>query len=315
MIRVSRPDPGAPTVLADRKGKGSTETARAIRFFRKRKRAASFPFEAYRDEAVKAALERLFRGKCAYCECRYVATQPVDVEHWRPKGAVEVEIVDAKGNRKVRKARGYYWLAAEWTNLLPSCIDCNRQRQQVLMPSGEVRLLGKGNRFPLRDERRRAVAPGPADLQGEEPLLLNPCTDEPALHLEHMGDAVFRAREESPGQPSRMGEISIEVYALNRTALVQERRELLLRIEQRAHTIQQLALLLGRKLPARERTLVEDLLSHEWNALLDFTDDSREFSFLAKHVVGEFVATLTSPGRAAFSVVPAVARARWAARS
>ena len=95
-----------------------------------------------------------------------------------------------------------------------------------------------------------------------------------------------------------MGEISIEVYALNRTALVQERRELLLRIEQRAHTIQQLALLLGRQLPARERTLVEDLLIHEWNALLDFTDDSREFSFLAKRVVGEFVATLTSRGLA-----------------
>ena len=55
-------------------------------------------FNAYGNDAVKAALEKLFHGKCSYCESHYSATQPIDVEHYRPKNV----------------GTGYFWMAAVW---------------------------------------------------------------------------------------------------------------------------------------------------------------------------------------------------------
>jgi hypothetical protein len=40
---------------------------------------------------------------------------------------------------------GYYWLAYEWTNLLPSCYDCNSFRRHGTMKAGP----GKNERFPV----------------------------------------------------------------------------------------------------------------------------------------------------------------------
>ena len=42
----------------------------------------------YADDRVKAALEELFYGKCAYCESDILAAFDWDVEHFRPKGRV-----------------------------------------------------------------------------------------------------------------------------------------------------------------------------------------------------------------------------------
>ena len=80
----------------------------------------AFEFHAYKADEVKRRLEDLFHGKCAYCESFYAAQAPVDIEHYRPKGAVEDD----------PDHPGYWWLAMAWENLLPSCIDCNRRRRQ-----------------------------------------------------------------------------------------------------------------------------------------------------------------------------------------
>src|SRR5688500_1280853 len=99
---------------------GGRERARAIAFYAdEANRDESFDFRAYGHDDVKLELERMFHQKCAYCESDYGATEPVDVEHYRPKGA----FLRPDGSLS---NPGYYWLAAEWTNLLPSCIDCNR---------------------------------------------------------------------------------------------------------------------------------------------------------------------------------------------
>ncbi|WP_314961798.1 hypothetical protein [Bradyrhizobium cosmicum] len=74
----------------------------------------AFPFQAYKAEGVKKRLEELFHGKCAYCESLYASQAPVDVEHYRPKGRVKDEHAHP----------GYWWLASEWTNLLPASITC-----------------------------------------------------------------------------------------------------------------------------------------------------------------------------------------------
>ncbi|THK36771.1 endonuclease [Ensifer sp. MPMI2T] len=203
---------------------------------KKKKKEDSFDFSAYSDEAVKYALDKLFFGKCAYCESRYANQAPVDVEHYRPKGRIAGDADHP----------GYWWLAMVWENLLPSCIDCNRRRWQDLpvIPTSLEQLLaapemqgakaslGKQDLFPIAgNARATADAPG----IDEQPDLINPCVDNPDDHL------VFHIDRKDPlglvlptfkeGTPSRRGLTSIHVYGLNRLGLVQERTRVLRKLE------------------------------------------------------------------------------------
>lgn len=114
----------------------------------------------YGDKSVVNKLLAIYHHKCAYCES--YEPEP-EVEHYRPKKRVTGEV-----------HHGYYWLCYEWSNLLPACHDCNKQRS-------------KGNHFPV--EGSRMISPvfngAVIDLAenlltsrsldtNEVPLLLNP---------------------------------------------------------------------------------------------------------------------------------------------
>ena len=131
----------------------------------------------------------LFGGKCAYCESAPRDTSSGDVEHFRPKRGVTGE----------PDHPGYYWLAYDFTNFLPSCELCNRA-------------AGKRNYFPVKGQR--VVVPGPVDQ--EEPLLINPLLENPGRHLEFtkLGTVGGRTPE---------GKTSEEIYDLNRSQLVTAR--------------------------------------------------------------------------------------------
>jgi len=73
----------------------------------------------YRHPAVKAALVRMFHGKCAYCESKVTVVTYGAIEHFRPKGDPL-----------------YTHLTFDWNNLLLSCDICNDAEH-------------KGARFPL----------------------------------------------------------------------------------------------------------------------------------------------------------------------
>ena len=64
--------------------------------------------DKYRQKEVKDALERIFYGKCAYCESQVTTTGYGDIEHFCPK----------RNPRCVN-------LTFEWKNLLLSCEKCN----------------------------------------------------------------------------------------------------------------------------------------------------------------------------------------------
>eukprot|EP01034_Spumella_vulgaris_P009128 gene9128-11597_t len=121
MRAAPRGPQAAPACLdqPDKKGLNERDRARAHQQSTDPKKG-SFEFAAYKHEEVKRRLDALFHGKCAYCETFYSASAPVDVEHYRPKGAVSEN----------PNHPGYWWLAMSWDNLLPSCIDCNRKRNQ-----------------------------------------------------------------------------------------------------------------------------------------------------------------------------------------
>jgi len=271
MRRVDRADVGAPASLIGPGRAGPAELARARTFFNgpiqydSKGRRKSFPFAAYKGEDVRKCLDLIFHGKCAYCEARYEIVGPVDIEHYRPKGAVDGDAAH----------RGYWWLGAAWENLLPSCIDCNRRRYQFT--PRDLRSLtamaepwhrggfvsvktGKDASFPIAGARLTTETPARARssiLASEEALLLNPCDDDPREHLrywidrsEPLGLVLPKA---APGAPAALpeltddadaiiaharnadvsvkGAVSIQTYGLNRLGLVQERTRLLRRLE------------------------------------------------------------------------------------
>lgn len=176
-----------------------------------------FKFSVYQLKKVRDAVYDAFGGVCAYCEA---PVPSIEVEHFRPKGSVRTE-----GGPQ---SPGYYWLAATWENLLPSCHDCNTDLWKMY-PDGKWRKAGKGTWFPLEDESARATRPG--EEEHEQPLLLHPYEDEPAEHLEFAEEGVLRARVGEDGEPSRRGEVTIERLGLNRRGLAEARRHRELLIE------------------------------------------------------------------------------------
>lgn len=166
--------------------------------------------DLYKDPSVKAALEELFRDKCAYCETAGFAGFSWDVEHFRPKGRV----AEAVGHP------GYYWLAYTWENLYPSCVLCNQRRKdQPTYADPTTRpALGKTDQFPIADDTCRAWTPtDPISL--ETPLLLDPCSDQPEQHLRF--DATGKV---SALNGSDKGDATIRVFGLNRRRLVRSRQ-------------------------------------------------------------------------------------------
>lgn len=147
----------------------------------------------YGTDVVKRTLKTDQHGKCAFCEAIFDANVAGDVEHYRPKGAIDT----AAGRVKP----GYYWLGYVWSNLSYACPDCNGYRKRA--------------RFPLRQEAARALDHH-GDLAAEAPLLLDPYgAENPRDHI------VFRG--EAPEGLTDEGSETIAVLGLDRTALARDR--------------------------------------------------------------------------------------------
>lgn len=213
MIKVNRTSVHTPEHLAGEASPGHAETQANLAAIAEGQKPK---FAAYKHGSVKSTLNALFGRKCAYCESLTLGTQPGDVEHYRPKA--KVAVVDERTGEITMK-RGYPFLAASWDNLLPSCIDCNRPRTQPEY-DGAMRVIGKSNFFPLAVEDNRAGAL--EELGNEEPLLLDPCVDNPHEHLEFNDDGSIEARQ-IDGEPSRKGLATIHYCGLARAELLQMR--------------------------------------------------------------------------------------------
>jgi hypothetical protein len=202
--------------------------------------AAKFKYEF--DEKIWGDLKdwlllNVFNNKCAYCETP-VGRSQFHAEHFRPKGQVKtkkqvVTIQTLEGQQFDHP--GYFWLAYNWENLLPSCALCNTVK-------------GKKNQFPIilthasmwksltseqeRQLKRKIIKSQdkglksvyylqPIDLDVfEGRLLLHPYLDDPHQHL-RFGESGSVAAVEG----SEMGKHSIEVYDLDNGPLDSMRHE------------------------------------------------------------------------------------------
>lgn len=304
MIFVDRKLVAAPQVLTDDKSKGKKELAKALAFYKremtrymrvlkkkapptksgKKKPSAprpqNFKFDAYREDEVKKQLAELFHKKCAYCEFNYAPGISGDVEHYRPKGGV-------KPDQGKPIWPGYYWLALDWENLLPSCTICNQSNTQLDLTTGDERTVGKLNSFPLVDEKHRAKPEG--DISKEDPLLLNPCADEPQQHLQFVERDGHRALLHGL---SDKGAKTIELLGLNRADLVKARWERLIEMEILMKDIQRAYERLNRAANPADRQSFLDEIEEKKARLQGFMKPESEFSALALQEVPKFLTAI-----------------------
>ncbi|WP_127462291.1 MULTISPECIES: HNH endonuclease [Burkholderia] len=226
-----------PKPLAERGSDGAREREGAAKYYEVRKKKC-YPFKTYKSPEVVEALEKLFHGKCAYCESKYTAVGPVDVEHFRPKGGVE----------EAPEHQGYWWLASDWKNLLPSCLDCNRRRRHRIATLGMTlaqltgarrESRGKKNSFPIAGVR--AFAPAD-DWPGEDPLLIDPTSTDPASHMAWPVDGSLSVvvPVSNHGVEDPKGAATIYTFALNRQRLVEERTRVLNAIRMQVLSLREL---------------------------------------------------------------------------
>lgn len=205
MIRVNRDLVPAPAVLDDEKsGEAYAKARQHFAADTSDLRQKLFTFEPlYRSEVVRSALSHLFSDKCAFCESPLGGSAgSAVVHHFRPKQ----EAVDADG--KVSRPH-YWWLAYKWESLYLACHAC---------------ATAAGAQFPVEGARARIGAER-EELEREGRMLLDPCHDDPELDLEFLDNGVVQARKDANGEPSRRGEPTIAIFALNRSPLVKARRE------------------------------------------------------------------------------------------
>jgi uncharacterized protein (TIGR02646 family) len=161
------------------------------------------------------ALASASNDKCWYCEKRQ-GRSDMPVDHFRPKGRVH-----EAGNHS-----GYWWLAFDWRNLRLSCTYCNSRRRDV--KTGKVG--GKQDYFPIFEPPlRQACATDPND----RPALLDPTVDGDARLLTFLlnGFPSPTSAEKEHDDHNRALR-SIELYHLDHTTLVRERKELARHIRQ-----------------------------------------------------------------------------------
>jgi uncharacterized protein (TIGR02646 family) len=210
MIRIHRP-PVVPEGLAG--GPPLVADACALHdgdpdLFATSKGKFDFDGSVYGCETVRSSLKGAQFYKCCYCESRVEHVSYGEIEHFRPKAAWRQE------RRSQLTRPGYYWLAYAWENLLWSCKACNGRHKGIL--------------FPLEDPAARDCAG--RSIEAEAPLLVDPTRMDPRDHIR------FKLEEAIP--LTRCGEITIEVLALNREGLREERRGHLARLVAQWNNIQ-----------------------------------------------------------------------------
>lgn len=282
MIKVDRNASGIPDSLHAVGGAGDRERARARRHYMTGKKE-SFNFSAYKGDDVVTTLKSAFNGKCAYCESKILHVAPPDIEHFRPKGEVTEDDTHP----------GYWWLAADWENLLLSCRDCNASRYHTVLEAksgsltGTVLLAGKHCSFPVNGTYR---AMSHADnYLDEDPLLIDPTIKDPQNHLtwtlEH-GSALA-----APRSPDNIvdvyGDTSVKGYALNRSELVQARVDHANGLIKDIINIKKQVGIITKSRSLLDVTIMVELLASMVDALNDKADASAQFSSFSRYVIDE----------------------------
>lgn len=202
MIRIYRPDTIPPSLQPDKIAPLMAGMERFyLRTSQDKRRQKRFEFNISPIRAAKDQLATEFNHKCAYCESLITNKSMADLENFRPRSA--------KGFENEFSDDHYWWLYYEWKNIFYCCQACNR---------------AKANWFPVEGKRAPVKTPYVEVIKKEKNLIIDPCNEEPAEHLEF--DLTGEARPRTP-----KGKWTLEILHLNRHALVLQRKKAMLDFE------------------------------------------------------------------------------------
>lgn len=296
MIYVNRNKVDPPRVLVIEGGLGYQETQKVIAHF-SNPVTAKLPFKdflAYKNEEVKNLLFIIFNQKCAYCETRFAAAYTGDIDHFRPKGKVVEKLPGKKKGTNINKVlskNGYYWMAAKWDNLVLSCKDCNSARRHKLPDNSEI-VIGKQEQFPLIDETYRIKQPDVGELESEESarLIVNPCTEDPEKFFEYdEGMGVIKERQGLIDKALLKARKSIDVYALHRSELCDERKRMTNAILERIESCDSILQLYNRLSSIdQDRPENKQMIQNERNKLVQLVQSDQMYAGLARQIIGKY---------------------------
>lgn len=250
-------------------------------------------------------IEHVFHHKCAYCET-LTDQFYFDAEHYRPKGELTVFYEDEGSAKHIMvedehgeliEHPGYFWLAFDWKNLVPSCKSCNGPGGKMTQfPVQRTHLFIK--RLTLEEATALDPPPYPSvawqgmyylrteqlDLY-EGPLLLHPYLDEdnnPRRHIRFHDKGIEYAVSGSP-----KGVHSIKVFRLHKETLRTARQK----AQERAFN-----LLLGayKHYLTIERMSPEESWKNARRKLCDFEEGKEEFCAAALDYVEEALKPFSS---------------------
>jgi uncharacterized protein (TIGR02646 family) len=188
MIFIDRPHVPEFFLKADVRRK---EQERIRVWFNQKHEEYRFEYSAKDIPGLMESLREMFANKCAYCESKLDKNLNNKLSFFRPpqEAIQEDDTVSLKH---------YWWLSWEWPNLYLACPECIQM---------------KGRKFPTKSLRAEPETKWP-ELQAEEPLLLDPCLDNPSQHLIFEESGMIVSKE-----GSERGNVTIEVLELNRESL------------------------------------------------------------------------------------------------
>ncbi|PEZ76348.1 AAA family ATPase [Bacillus sp. AFS017274] len=159
-----------------------------------------FSSRLLRSKDLRNHIIEVFNNKCVYCESVLLFESSV-IDNFRPRAG-------ARNEDGTVAYDYYYWLTNEWFNLYLSCQVCNKY---------------KSNRFPIKGHRAKIGTLDYKTLLNEEPLLLDPCYDNPEEYLIYTEEGLVLSNYEK-------GLYTIDIIGLNRHPLVQARKHAFLRL-------------------------------------------------------------------------------------
>ncbi len=286
MIKIKRtPCPEVLQLGLSPESKGEIETRRNIA-------GGARVFKMYADKAVRRALKTMSHGKCVYCESPITTIYSGDIEHFRPKGG------------------GYYWLAADWENLLFACPFCNQTHTHEFNVNGRVveAVYGKRDDFPLVAEEYRLGSAESALFLGDRAayqrafeteegvrLLLRPCSDKDIEnYFAYSDEGLILVEAGLNGLERRRAETSIRTYALQRLGLVLAREARVVEIKAQIRRVEEAIkdFNVHFEEPEEVRTWYEGVLREEMATLSRFQDADQEYAGMARWLIGKYFVEL-----------------------
>ncbi|WP_422104863.1 AAA family ATPase [Winogradskyella sp.] len=150
------------------------------------------------EHRIETILRDEFNGKCAFCE------QQVDRKNLYPLNHRLRPRRSAKNLNGEVAPDHYYWYTYEWKNLYLICNECNEHKSTF---------------FPVKSFRADSNIEIEQVDRVEERLFIDPCTEDPEEHFYYEDDGSIQSR-------TRIGQVTIELFQLNRISLKNRRKVL-----------------------------------------------------------------------------------------